>query len=211
MREGWELCQWKEGGGRARSAQGTTEPSAGDSAAERGRGRAATLAHGRAGYGAGRSGARSRTPPSERSGATQEGGNTPPDGQRPKGAEGRGDGGEGTGGKAYAGGRDPTTRQRAQRTLEKRRRGNFRARTGREDSMDERHDKRAEGSVATRSEPPQQGCPPIVARGADARRHAAAADSQGRSEAEPAAGWFASADRREARSGLIDTGRKCGN
>lgn len=188
MRLVWDLCHWKEGGGRARRGHPTTEPSAGDSAAERGRRGEATLAHGRAGHGAGRSGARSRPPPAERSGSTQEGGNTPPAGQRPKGAEGRGDGGEGAGGKAYERGRDPTTRQRAQRTIEKRRRGNFRARTGREDSMDERPDKRAEGSVATRSEPLQQGCPPIVARGADARRHAADADSQGRSEAEAAAG-----------------------
>ena len=188
MRDEWDLCQRNEGGGWARSAHHTTDQSAGDSAAERGRGQAATLAHGRAGHGAGRSGARSRPPPAERSGATQEGGITPPAGQRAERAEGRGDGGEGTGGKAYARGRDPTTRLRAQRTLKRQRRGNFRARTGREDSMDERPDKRAEGSAATRSEPPQQGCPPIVARGADARRHAADADSQGRSEAEAAAG-----------------------
>ena len=202
MRVVWELCHRKEGGVRAQSAHPTTDQSAGDCAAERGRGRAATLAHGRAGHGAGRSGARSRPPTAERSGATQEGGITPPAGQRAERAEGRGDGGKGTGGKAYERGRDPTTRLRAQRTLEKRRRGNFRARTGREPSKGERPDKRAEGSAATRSEPPQQVCPPIVARGADARRHAAYADSQGRSGAEPAAGWFASADRREARSGL---------
>lgn len=202
----WELCYRKEGGGRARSAQPTTEPSAGDCAAERGRAPPPTLRHGRAGDARGGAGAPRRERPTERSGATQEGGNTPPTGQRAERAEGRGDGGEGAGGKAYERGRDPTTRLRAQRTIKRRRRGNFRARTGREDSMDERHDKRAKGSVATRSEPPQQGCPPIVARGADARRHAAAADSQGRSEAEPAAGCFASADRREARSGFIDTG-----
>lgn len=180
--------------------------SAGDSATERGRAPPPTLRHGCAGDARGGAGAQRRERPAERSGATQEGGNTPPAGQRPEGAEGRGDGGEGAGGKAFERGRDPTTRLRAQRTLRKRRRGNFRARTGREDSMDERPDKRAEGSAATRSEPPQQGCPPIVARGADARRHAAAADSQGRSGAEPAAGWFASADRREARSGLTAVG-----
>ena len=188
MRVVWDLCPRREGGGRARSAHPTTDPGAVDSAAERGRTPPPTLRHGRAEAARGGAGAPRRERPPERSGATQEGGITPPAGQRPKGAEGRGDGGEGAGGKAYAGGRDPTTRQRAQRTIKRRRRGNFRARTGREDSMDERPDKRAEGSVAIRSEPPQQVCPPIVARGADARRHAAAADSQGRSEAEAAAG-----------------------
>lgn len=188
MRLVWARSAPKEGGGRARSAQPTTEPSARDCAAERGRTPQPTLRHGCAGHARGGAGARRLGRPPERSGATQEGGITPPTGQRPQGAEGRGDGGEGTGGKAYARGRDPTTRLRAQRTLKRQRRGNFRARTGREDSMDERPDKRAEGSAATRSEPPQQVCPPIVARGADARRHAADADSQGRSGAEAAAG-----------------------
>lgn len=188
MRLVWDLCHREEGGGRARSAQPMTDPSAGDSAAERGRTPPPTLRHGSAGHARGGAGAPRRERPPERSGATQEGGNTPPAGQRPKGAEGRGDGGEGTGGKAYAGGRDPTTRLRAQRTIEKRRRGNFRARTRREPSNGERREQRAEASVASRSESDPTSCPPIVARGADARRHAADADSQGRSGAEAAAG-----------------------
>ena len=107
MRFMWELSHRKEGGGRARSAQPTTDTSAGGSVAERGRRGAATLAHGCAGHCAGRSGARSRPPPTERSGATQEGGKTPPAGQRPEGAEGRGDGGEGAGDKAFARGEQP--------------------------------------------------------------------------------------------------------
>lgn len=206
MRIVWELSHRKEGGGRAPSARPMTDPSAGDSAAERGRAPPPTLRHGSAGEARGGAGAPRRERPPERSGATQEGGNTPPAGQRPKGAEGRGDGGEGAGGKAYERGRDTTTRLRAQRTLRKRRRGNFRARTRREPSNGERREQRAEASAASRSESDPTSCPPIVARGADARRHAADADSQGRSEAEAAAGWFASADRREARSGLNEVG-----
>lgn len=55
--------------------------------------------------------------------------------------------------------------------------------------MDERPAQRAEASVASRSESDPTNCPPLVSRGAGARRHAATADSQGRSEAEAAAGW----------------------
>lgn len=66
-----------------------------------------------------------------------------------------------------------TNRLRAQRAIKRQRRGNFRARTGREDSMDERPEQRAEGSVATRSESDPTECPLSMARGADARRHAA--------------------------------------
>lgn len=179
MRDVWELCHRKEGGGRARSAQPTTVLSAGDSAAERGRAPPPTLRLGSAGDAGGGAGAQRRERPPERSGATQEGGNTPPTGQRAKRAKGRGDGGEGTGGKAYAGGRDPTTRQRAQRTLEKRRRGNFRARTRREPSNGERREQRAKASVASRSESDPTSCPPFVARGAAARRRTADAVDSG--------------------------------
>lgn len=49
--------------------------------------------------------------------------------------------------------------------------------------------KRAEGSAATRSEPPPQVCPISVERGAGARRHAAAADSQAPTEGRREAGW----------------------
>lgn len=188
MRDVWELCHRKEGGGRARSTHPTTDLSAGGCAAERGRTPPPTLRHGRAGHARGGAGARRRGRPPERSGATQEGGNTPPAGQRAERAEGRGDGGEGAGGKAYERGRDPTTRLRAQRTLKKRRRGNFRARTRREPSKGERREQRAKASVASRSESDPTSCPPLVVRGADARSHAADADSQGRSEAEAAAG-----------------------
>lgn len=84
--------------------------------------------------------ARSHTPPPERSGAKNREGalHPPPDSER-QASEGEGGRGEGAGGKAYAGGGTATTtRLRAQRTIKKRRRTNFRARTGREDSMDER-------------------------------------------------------------------------
>ena len=161
--------------GRARSGHPRNDLLRGGSEAERGRPPPTTLRHGCAGDARGGAGARRRGRPAERSGATQEGGNTHPAGQRAERAEGRGDGGEGAGGQAYARGRDPTTRLRAQRTRKKRRRGNFRARTGREPSNGERPDQRAEASVASRSESDPTSCPPLVARGAAARRHAEAA------------------------------------
>ena len=84
--------------------------------------------------------ARSHTPPPERSGAKNREGalHPPPDSER-QASEGEGGRGEGAGGQGLrAGVMAPTNRLRAQRTAKKRRRGNFRARTGREDSMDER-------------------------------------------------------------------------
>lgn len=112
------------------------------------------------------------------SGAEQEqrGGITPPAGQRAKRAEGRGDGGEGTGDTASERGQWPRRIACGRSAPNKRqRRGNIRARTRREPSKGERRAQRAEASAASRSERDPTKCPLSVARGAGARRHAAAA------------------------------------
>ncbi len=113
----------------------------------------------------------------------QRGGIPPPAGQRATRAEGRGDGGEGAGGKAYERGQWPLQHDCGRSAPDKRqRRTNIRARTGREPSKGERHEQRAQASVASRSESDPTKSPLSVARGADARRHAAAASFDGQSE-----------------------------
>jgi hypothetical protein len=127
---------------------------------------------------------------SERSGAEQRGGITPPAGQRPKGAKGRGAGGRGQGAGLRAGQKKaPTTRPRAQRTIKKRRPEETRARARaariRQTSgtVSERRGARRPGASAT-----PQNAPSLLreelARGDAQRTH----DSQGRSVAEAAAG-----------------------
>lgn len=98
MRDVWDLCYLKEGGGRARSAQSTTDPCACDCVAERGDPAASDFGSDRStAYQQDGSGARSERGAPERSEALTAGGITPPAGQRPKGAEGRGAGGRGQG------------------------------------------------------------------------------------------------------------------
>ena len=120
--------------------------------------------------------AQSHAPPPERSGAGTERGHYTP---RRTATEGSGgEGGRGGGGRGQglrAGAMATTNRLRAQRAIKRQRRTNIRARTGREDSMDERPEQRAEASVASRSESDHTKCPLSVARGAGTRRHAAAA------------------------------------
>ena len=88
----------KEGGGRARSGQPTTDLCAVDCVAERGDPAASDFGSDRStAYRHGGSGARSERGAPERSEALTAGGITPPAGQRPEGAKGRGAGGRGQG------------------------------------------------------------------------------------------------------------------
>ena len=85
--------------------------------------------------------ARSHAPPPERSGAGKERGHYTPRRTATAGSGGEGGRGEGAGGKAYERGQWPRQHDCGRSAHDKRqRRGNFRARTGREDSMDERPD-----------------------------------------------------------------------
>ena len=188
----FSTCNLEEQRGRARSGHPRSDLFAGglrSGARRAGRGRpCATDVRGMARGGAG---APSHRPPNERSGAkTERGHYTPRRTASDKRAEGRGDGGRGQGARPTRGGnghdKPPagaahTTNGRGEEISARARDARTRWTSG--------PIKRAEGSVATRSEPPPQVCPLSVARGAGARRHAATADSQGRSVAEPAAGW----------------------
>lgn len=105
----------------------------------------------------------SHTPPPERSGAKNREGalHPPPDSDR---RERRGGGTKGGGGRGQglrAGVMTPTNRLRAQRTGKKRRRGNFRARTGREDSMDERPEQASGGERGDPKRATTTSMPPL--------------------------------------------------
>lgn len=155
----------------------------GGSAAERGGRGEAILRHGCAGGCAGRSG-RTEPPPTPRAerSKNREGAlHPPPDSERER-AEGRGDeGGRGQGARPTRGGRDPTTRQRAQRTIKKRLPEPTSGRPGAR-SLDGKRPEPRRGAYsevrALRDELAERRafdsqCPLSVARGADARRHAA--------------------------------------
>jgi len=112
VREVWELCYRKEGGGRARSGHPTTESSAGDCAAERWRTPPPTLRHGCGRECAGRSGRTEAGAPTraERS-INREGALHPPPDSEQSERRGGGTGGRGQGARppSVGNGHDNTT------------------------------------------------------------------------------------------------------
>lgn len=109
--------------------------------------------------------ARSNAPPPERSGAGIERGHYTPRRAASKASGGEGGRGGGDRGQGLrAGAMATTTRLRAQRAIKRQRRGNFRARTGRDDSMEERPDKASGGERGDPKRATTTSLPPLCLR-----------------------------------------------